>query len=106
MSPILIFIIGGLGTALIRSSFVLIDGRSAVTVWIESNLGLIGSAVLAAIVTSSLVGRGEAVGLPGLDEMVAVIAALLIVRRTQNVVLALAVGLPVYWVCTLVGSVV
>lgn len=103
MSAVIVFVVAGVGTALIRSSFVLIDGRSAATVWIETHLQLVGSAVLAAIVTSSLIVRDGGVGLPGMAELVAVLFALVIVRRTQNVALALVVGLPIYWAGALAG---
>lgn len=96
------FALAGIGTYAIRIAPILL-GEHLLSSSIESRIGLIAPAVLAAIVSSALlVGPGGA-RLPGFVELVAVGSAFAIVRRTGNVGLALAVGFPLYWVGVLFG---
>ena len=95
--------LAGIGTFVLRSSMVLLHERLGSIDWLERRLALVGPAVLGAIVMSWLaVDDGDAV-MPNGVEVVAVAAALLTVRRTGKVGLALGVGLPVYWVGAAAG---
>ncbi len=103
MSPILILLLAGLVTYALRSALVVAGGVISPGGWIEQRIAYVGPAVLAALVASSLfVADGApSVGRPA--EILAVAAAFGIVIKTENVALALVVGLPVFWVASMLG---
>lgn len=105
MRVLLAMALAGAGTFVLRSSMVLLQERLGSIDWLERRLALVGPAVLGAIVTSWVaVDDGVAI-MPNAVEVVAVAAALVAVRRTGKVGLALGVGLPVYWAGALAGLV-
>ncbi|MEM9713599.1 MAG: AzlD domain-containing protein [Actinomycetota bacterium] len=103
MSALVVFAVAGIGTYLLRASMVLVGDRLASTAWLEARLALVGPAVLACLVTAGLVVSDGSVRLPGLAEVTAVVAAIVIVRRTGNLGHALFVGLPLYWAAAAIG---
>lgn len=103
MNPILVFALAGLATYLLRSSLVVAGGVVRSGGWLEQRIAFVGPSVLAALIASSLflTGTGPTFGRPA--EILAVAAGFGIVAKTENVGLALVVGLPVYWVATALG---
>ncbi len=105
MTLLVVFLIVGLGTYVMRvalavlpESVVRSDGR------LMGVLDLLAPAVLAALVASALVAPGGDRTLPDPAALIAVGSAGVVVRFTGKVVLALAVGFPVYWILPLVGA--
>jgi branched-subunit amino acid transport protein len=76
-------------------------GSASAPEW--SWMAFVAPAVLTAILTSALVlDHGELVR-PPVAEPLAMLAALVGVRRTGNVSVALAVGFPVFWIVGAIG---
>jgi branched-subunit amino acid transport protein len=105
MTTIAAFALAGVITYLLRCSMVLFGNRLASSTVAESTIRLITPAVLTAIVASALLLQHGEIARPDLPGMLAVAAAVVAVRRTSNVGLALAVGLPTYWVGSLAMTV-
>ena len=103
MNPVLIFLLAGLVTYLLRSAMILAGGRVAHGGWFEQHIGYAGPAVLAALIASSLFVSAGRPTLGSAAEVTAVGVALMVVLRTDNVGLALVVGLPVYWLASALG---
>lgn len=97
MTTIAAFAVAGVITYLLRCSMLLFGNPLGSSVVAESAIKLVTPAVLTAIVASALLlQHGEFVR-PDVPSVLAVIAAVVVVRRTSQVGLALAVGLPMYW---------
>ncbi len=97
MSPFVQIVLAGVGTYLIRLSFIAFGDRlRRLPPRIELALSMIPPAVLASIAASSLLlDDGE---LRGLDEWhVAAVAAGLVAWRTKSVAWCLAVGMAIVW---------
>ncbi len=103
MNTITVFAIAALATYLLRSFVVLAGDRVAQSRALESVIGLVSPAVLAAIVASSLLVHDGSVAAPDPAGLTAAVGALVAVRRTGNVAAALFIGLPIYWLGALVG---
>ena len=103
MTTLAAFAIAAVITYLLRASMTIAGDRLLSSPTLETAIGLVSPAVLSAMVVSALVLDHGQLAAPGLVETVAVAAAVLAVRKTGNVSMALAVGLPVYWLGTLVG---
>lgn len=103
MTVLVAMLLAGIGTFVLRSSMIVLQERLGSIDWLERRLALVGPAVLGAIVTSWLVVDDTTASMPGAVEMAAVAGALLTVRRTGKVGLALGAGLPIYWVGAVVG---
>ncbi len=102
MTAIIAFSLAAVVTFLLRSSMTLTGAASASTSR-TSWIALVSPAVLTAMLASALfVDHGELVR-PHFDELLAIIAALIGVRRTGNVSVALAIGLPVFWLAGALG---
>ena len=97
MSPLAQILLAGLGTYLVRVSFIAFGGRlRSIPPRVELALSMIPPAVLAAIAASSLLLDGDE--LRGLDEWhIAGLAAMLVAWRTKNVALCLSVGMAIVW---------
>lgn len=106
MSVLAIFAVAGAITYALRCSMVVIGDRLDSSAIVESTIGLVSPAVLSAIIVSALVLDHGKVVAPDLAGVLAVGAAVVAVRRTSNVGMALAVGLPTYWCCTAMSAVV
>lgn len=96
MTVLLAFTCAGAVTFVLRSAMTWSGfgaGRATAT-WIA----LVTPAVLAAMVASALfLDHGE-LAKPDPSEVLAVVAAVAVVRHTRNMSTALLVGLPVYWI--------
>ncbi len=103
MNPILIFAIAGLATYALRSALIVGDGLVAPDGWVGQRIAFVGPAVLSALVAASLFidHDGPTIGHPA--EILAVAAAFGVVVKTDNVGLALVIGLPVYWLASALG---
>lgn len=89
----------GVGTYAFRVSvLVLLAGRTLPLRWRRA-IGLVAPAALSALVGMMLLGRHASAD-PA--QVVAVITGFIAVRRTQNVLHAFVVGLPVFAAATLV----
>jgi len=97
MSPLAQIIIAGIGTYLIRISFIGLAGRiGEIPPRVKTMLSMIPPAVLAAITANSLFYSGD--DLRGFDEWhMAIVVVGLISWKTKNVALCLFVGMPVLW---------
>lgn len=105
MTVLTAMVIAGLGTFVLRSSMVVLQERGRSLDWLERRLSLVGPAVLGAIVTSWLAVDDGGCVMPNAVEVAAVTVALVTVRRTGKVGLALGAGLPVYWAGAFAGLV-
>lgn len=101
MTVIAAFALAGLITYLLRSVMTLYGHHMSESPRLAEAISMVSPAVLAAIVVSGLLLNNGTVTGPELAEVLAVGAAFGIVHRTGNVSLALVVGLPVYWLCSL-----
>jgi len=101
MTVIAAFAIAGVATYLLRSSMVLFGNRLASSTGVESTIRLVTPAVLTAIVASVLLLQHGQIVRPDFRGVLAVTVAVVAVRRTSHVGLALAVGLPTYWLSSL-----
>jgi branched-subunit amino acid transport protein len=100
LSPTLIWIllgVAGLGTWLIRLSFIALLGRTAAIPDLAMRiLRLIPAAVLAAIVTPSITHASGSFDL-ATDRFVAGVIAGLVAWRTKNVLATIGAGMGVLW---------
>jgi branched-subunit amino acid transport protein len=103
MIVIVTFALAAAVTYALRSSVTVI-GRP-VPGWLDRIAGLVTPAILASMVASGLLLRGQDrhLEVPSPAVIAAIVAAFVIARRRRNVGLALAVGLPVFWLGSLVG---
>lgn len=97
---IAIFAVAGVVTYLLRSFMLVFGDRLTSSNAAESAIELISPAVLTAIVASALFLEQGEVTAPDLAAVLAVGAAVVAVRRTSNVGMAIAVGLPIYWIAS------
>lgn len=97
MSPMAQILVAGIGTYLIRISFIALAGRfGEIPARAETMLSMIPPSVLAAITADSLFYDGDAVR--GLDEWhVAIVVVGLVSWKTKNVALCLVAGMSVVW---------
>ena len=101
MTTVAAFAIAGVITYLLRCSMVLFGNRLASSTVAESTISLVTPAVLSAILASALLLEHGQIARPDLPGVLSVTAAVVAVRRTSNVGLALGVGLPTYWIASL-----
>jgi branched-subunit amino acid transport protein len=66
-------------------------------------MSFVGPAALAALTATLVFTQGGTLRSVPIAELVAIVAGTLAVRRTGEVVHAFVVGLPVFWLLTLVG---
>ena len=102
VNAVLAFSVAGAVTFLLRSSMILAGmgtGSPRPARWIA----LVTPAVLTAMLVSALVVDHGVVTRPPIAEPLAILAAVVGVRRFGNVSVALAVGLPVYWLAHALG---
>jgi branched-subunit amino acid transport protein len=98
---LLLFVLAGVGTYLLRASLIVLLGRVTVPVALERSFRYIAPAVLAAIVAPALLLDGEG-RLDVLDVRVAAgVAAGLAAWRWRTIPATLAAGLGVYWLIRL-----
>lgn len=100
MTVIAVFAVAGVITYVLRCSMLIFGDRLTSSSVAESAIGLVSPAVLTAIVASALLLEHGEIAPPDIAGMLTVAGAFVAVRRTSNVGMALAVGLPIYWVVT------
>lgn len=101
MTPWIVFAAVGLGTYLMRASMFVLLGDRSLPSWTATPLALVAPAAIAALVASMIFtsnGQAEVTAMP---ELLAVVGAFAITRRTGNVMHALAAGLPIFWIASL-----
>lgn len=102
MSAWVVIIAIGLGSYLLRSSmFVLLGSRNLPT-WTATPMALVAPAAIAALVASMTLTSHGSASLPAVPELMAMGAGFVVVRRTGNVMHAITVGLPVFWIVSFV----
>ena len=97
MTTFAAFALAGLMTYVLRSSMTLWGHHLLESPRMTEAIGLVAPAVLAAIVVSGLLLDGGTMTYPEPEEVLALGVGLGVVHRTGNVSLALLVGLPVFW---------
>lgn len=102
-TALVVVAVGGLGTFLLRFSFMAAAGRMrSLPPRVETGLKMIPPAALAALVAPALL-RPDGPIAPLGPEAIAGAAALLIMWRTRNVLLTLGVGMAVVIALTSLG---
>lgn len=99
----LVFVLMGLVTVSLRTSFLLLQDRISLPTALERALRYVPAAVLAAIVTPAILqGGGDALaGISWLDtRILAAFVAALVAWRTKNILATIAVGMAALWVLT------
>lgn len=99
MSPWLIVLIVGIGTYLIRLSFVGILGDREIPAAVERPLRLVAPAVIAAIAIPEVVAPADVVDF-SLDNLrlLAGIVAILVAWRTRSIGWTIGVGMATLWI--------
>lgn len=88
----------GIGTFLIRFSFILIVDRVTFPEAVNRMLRFIPASVLPAIIVPAVVLHGADGGLVGLARPVAALVAVLVAWKTRNILATIASGMIVLWV--------
>lgn len=91
----LVFVLGGLGTYLIRASFLVLGSRVALPARLERALRHVGPAVFAAIVAPPVLDA--AAPSDRVPEILAALLAGVVAWRTGRVTWVLAVGMVTLW---------
>jgi branched-subunit amino acid transport protein len=94
----LVLILGGLGTYLIRLSFILIFQHVEIPAYMERILRLVPPAVFSAIVLPELLVRDGTIQFSFFNlRLIAGLLATVVALRTRNVLLTIAVGMIILW---------
>jgi branched-subunit amino acid transport protein len=96
----LVIVAVGAGTYGLRASMFVVLGRRSLPAWTTTPMALVAPAAVAALVSSIVFTHGGSVQMPALVELAAIVGGFAAVRRTGNVMLAFAVGLPLFWIAT------
>lgn len=100
----IVFIIAGIGTYVLRASFILAGSGLRLPTWIERSLRYVGPAVFAAIVAPPVLGDGGISAAPDrIPETIAVLTAGFVAWRTGRVIWVLVVGMMVLWMLQGIG---
>ncbi len=101
MTAWIVLIAIGMGTYALRASmFVALGGRT-LPAWTATPLALVGPAAIAALIaTMAFTSNGNA-EVASAPEVVALVTAFVVTRRTGNVMHAITIGLPTFWIATL-----
>jgi branched-subunit amino acid transport protein len=96
MSDLMAVVLTGIGTLMMRASFVVALARRRISEPVLAILELVGPAVLGALVLSLLVGPdgGLAVGVP---EAAGLLVGGVLAYRTRNLVVMVVAGMAAYW---------
>ncbi len=98
MTTWLAFILGGIGTYLMRFSFIGVMGDRTMPVPIERALNYVGPAVFAAIVFPAVLGNEGIARLWNPDpRLIAAIVAGYVTWRTRNIPVMLGIGMVTLW---------
>jgi len=94
----LLFLAIGLGTYLLRCSFIYLFGRVDMSGWLQRALKYVPAAVLAALVFPALTHPAGVLDLSlGNARLLAGIAGALVAWRTRNVLLTILTGMGLVW---------
>ena len=102
MTTWIVLLAVGVGTYALRASMFIVLGRHALPAWTARPMAFIAPAAIAALTCSMLFTHDQAIDPAPLQELAAVAAGFLAVRRTGNVMSAFVTGLPVFWALGLV----
>jgi branched-subunit amino acid transport protein len=98
-----LFLAMGLGTFLLRFSFIYLFGRLEMPAWLRRALKYVPAAVLAALVFPALTYRGSTLDLSFHNvRLLAGLGGALVAWRTKNVFLTLVVGMLLFWLLQLI----
>lgn len=101
MSPWLLIGIIGLGTYLMRLSFVALFGRHGVPAVLEAPLRYVAPAVLAALVAPAVVAPGGVFDIgTGNPRVAAMVVAILVAIKTRSVIWTIMAGMGALWLWT------
>ncbi len=103
MSVTLTFALAGLATFALRGFIIIFGDRLPASPKAEVAVGLVAPALLAGIVASAIFLDGGQLAMPNLLTALAIFGAAVAVYRTDNVGMALFVGLPIFWIGSLLG---
>ena len=87
----------GAGTYALRASMFVLLGERSLPAWTDTPLALVAPAAIAALVSSMTFTQDGHAAVASTSELLAIAGAFAITRRTGNVMHAIAVGLPLYW---------
>ena len=87
----------GLGSYALRALMLLVASSRELPPAVESALALVAPAALGAMLASMLLAGGGVTEVAPWPELLAVGCGFVAVRRTDNLLAAFAVGLPVLW---------
>lgn len=93
----------GAGTYLLRASMFALVATRSVPLRIETALGLVGPAAVAALVATIVATSPGTIDPAPAPELAALALGFAAVRRTGNVLHAFAAGLPVFWLLSAVA---
>lgn len=95
----LLFLAIGVGTVLMRISFIYLFGRLEMPDWLRRALRFVPASVLAALVFPALTHPAGVFDLSlGNVRLLAGLAGALVAWRTRNVLLTIAAGMTVLWI--------
>ena len=100
MSAWLVILAVGAGTYVLRASMFVVLGHRSLPTWTATPMALVAPAAVAALVCSIVFTHGGSVQIPAVAEFLAIVGGFAAVRRTGNVMLAFAVGLPLFWIAS------
>jgi branched-subunit amino acid transport protein len=100
------FVIAGVavGTYALRVSMLVVLAGRALPAWTDRPMRLVGPAAVAALVATMLLVSDGARQPAPTAELLSALAGFLAVRRTDNLMHAFVVGLPVFWVLNALGA--
>jgi branched-subunit amino acid transport protein len=97
-----LFIVIGLGTFLLRFSFIYLFGRLEMPDWLRRALKYVPASVLAALVFPALTYQGGALDISLQNvRLLAGLGGALVAWRTKNVLLTILVGMVLFWLLQL-----
>jgi len=97
MTGWLVILAIGLGSYVFRASMFVLLGDRELPAWTTTPMTLVAPAAIGAMVVSMTLTHDGRTQLPALPELAAMVAGFVVVRRTGNVMHAITVGLPVFW---------
>lgn len=97
MTAWLVILAVGVGTYVLRASMFVFVGRRTLPAWTATPMGFVAPAAVAALVASMVFTANGSIDAPPLPELAAVTTGFLAARRTGNVMLAFAFGMPTFW---------
>lgn len=95
---ILIIITIGIGTFLLRFSFIYLHGRFKLPSWLEDAMKYIPTAILSALIFPAIILKEDFIWISIKNpRLIAGTIAMFIAWKTKNLLLTTAVGLGIFW---------